>query len=75
MPKLFLNNDYFDLPPISALGAQTANKPRQRALGTQAHLHLSEPLETESALMVNDGDGKPLITDGPFAETKEQLIC
>ena len=75
MPKLFLNNDHFDLPPISPHRVQTASKRGRRALAAQMQLHLNEPLETESALIVNDGDGKPLITDGPFAETKEQLIC
>ncbi len=30
-------------------------------------------LSTESATTLRMRDGKPLITDGPFAETKEQL--
>jgi hypothetical protein len=71
MPRVFLNNDYFDLPQISALSVQAAKKRGQRSLS----LRLNELLHTENALMVCDGDGKPLITDGPFAETKEQLIC
>ena len=28
---------------------------------------------TSTATTVRDGGGKPLVTDGPFAETKEQL--
>jgi hypothetical protein len=74
MPRVSLNNDYFDLPQISALTAQAAKERSQRSLSTQTLLRLG-PLHTESALVVSDSDGKPLITDGPFAETKEQLIC
>ncbi|HEY7642786.1 MAG TPA: YciI family protein [Steroidobacteraceae bacterium] len=34
----------------------------------------AQPLqETATATTVRMADGKPLITDGPFAETKEQL--
>jgi hypothetical protein len=34
----------------------------------------AEPLKsTDSATTVRIHDGKPIITDGPFAETKEQL--
>jgi hypothetical protein len=29
--------------------------------------------ETSTATTVRDQDGKPVVTDGPFAETKEQL--
>jgi hypothetical protein len=37
-------------------------------------LRAAEPLSpTASATTVRMQDGKPLITDGPFAETKEQL--
>ena len=75
MPRVFLNSDYFDLPQISALRAQEAKERGQRSLSTQTLLRLNEPLHMESALAVSDSDGKPLITDGPFAETKEQLIC
>ena len=75
MPRVFLNSDYFDPPQISALRVQVVRKRGQRSLATQMLLRLNEPLETEVALIVSDSDGKPLITDGPFAETKEQLIC
>ncbi len=37
-------------------------------------LEAAEPLEsTATAVTVRFGNSKPLITDGPFAETKEQL--
>jgi hypothetical protein len=37
-------------------------------------LHGAEPLEpTVTATTVRSQDGKVLVTDGPFAETKEQL--
>jgi hypothetical protein len=75
MPRVFLNSDYFDLPQISALKVQAARRQGPRSLVTQVLLRLHEPLETESTLIVSDANGNPLITDGPFAETKEQLIC
>jgi hypothetical protein len=75
MPRVSLNNDYFDLPQISAFRVQAAKERGQRSLSTETLLRLNEPLHMESALVVSDSDGKPLITDGPFAETKEQLIC
>jgi hypothetical protein len=37
-------------------------------------LHAAQPLQrTSTATTVRMQDGKPLIVDGPFAETKEQL--
>jgi hypothetical protein len=75
MPRVFLNSEYFDLPQISTLRVQTARKRGQRALSTQTLLRLEEPLAPKDALVVTDAEGRPLITDGPFAETKEQLIC
>jgi hypothetical protein len=37
-------------------------------------LHAAQPLQrTNTATSVRMQDGKPLIVDGPFAETKEQL--
>src|SRR3954447_2401360 len=37
-------------------------------------LHAAEPLKpTTTATTVRTQGGKPLVTDGPFAETKEQL--
>jgi hypothetical protein len=74
MSIAFLNSDYFDLPKISACTVHTKKRGR-RAFATQTLLHVTAPVETEGALIVNDANGKPLITDGPFAETKEQLIC
>jgi hypothetical protein len=75
MSIAFLNSDYFGLPQISPCAVHTARKRGRRTFATQTLLHLNAPLETEDALIVNDANGKPLITDGPFAETKEQLIC
>jgi hypothetical protein len=75
MPRAFLNSDFFDLPRISACTAYTVKKRSRRAFAAQTILNLTAPLETEDAFIVNDSNGKPLITDGPFAETKEQLIC
>ena len=73
--ECFLTTTIFDLPQMSALTGQAARERGQRSLSTQTLVRLNEPLHMESALVVSDSDGKPLITDGPFAETKEQLIC
>ncbi len=32
-----------------------------------------QPIATATTVSLADGDGEPVITDGPFAETKEQL--
>ncbi|HTJ17311.1 MAG TPA: YciI family protein [Steroidobacteraceae bacterium] len=42
--------------------------------GRKGVLHAAQPLQpTNTATSVRMQDGKPLIVDGPFAETKEQL--
>ena len=44
------------------------------ALRISGHLVVGEPLESvETALTVRVQHGRPSVTDGPFAETKEQL--
>jgi hypothetical protein len=44
------------------------------ALRNSGHLIVGEPLESvETALTVRVRHGRPSVTDGPFAETKEQL--
>ena len=46
----------------------------QDEAGRKGVLHAAQPLQpTNSATSVRMHDGKPLIVDGPFAETKEQL--
>jgi hypothetical protein len=46
----------------------------QDEAGRKGVLHAAQPLQpTNSATSVRMQDGKPLIVDGPFAETKEQL--
>lgn len=43
-------------------------------LSTSGHYLDGAPLKmTESATTLRVRDGKPIVTDGPFAETKEQL--
>ncbi len=45
-----------------------------RDAGAQGILHGAEPLSpTSTATSVRMRDGKPIVIDGPFAETKEQL--
>ena len=52
-----------------AESAQFAHRaPRQRAISAAAPLH-----PTSTATSVRVRDGKRLVTDGPFAETREQL--
>jgi hypothetical protein len=46
----------------------------QDEAGSKGVLHAAQPLQpTNTATSVRMQDGKPLIVDGPFAETKEQL--
>ena len=46
----------------------------QDEAGRKGVLHAAQPLQrTNTATTVRMLDGKPLIIDGPFAETKEQL--
>ena len=42
-----------------------------KAAGASAVGEALQP--TSTATTVRDGEGKPIVTDGPFAETKEQL--
>jgi hypothetical protein len=42
-----------------------------RSSGASPHGEALQP--TATATCVRDNDGEPLVTDGPFAETKEQL--
>lgn len=48
--------------------------PIVKRLRNSGHLIVGEPLESvETALTVRVRHGRPSVTDGPFAETKEQL--
>jgi hypothetical protein len=45
-----------------------------QAIGKGGHLRASVKLEPSStSATVRENNGRPVITDGPFAETKEQL--
>jgi len=45
-----------------------------QAIGKGGHLRASVKLEPSStSTTVRENNGRPVITDGPFAETKEQL--
>jgi hypothetical protein len=45
-----------------------------QAIGKSGHLRASVRLQPSStSTTVRESNGKPVITDGPFAETKEQL--
>ena len=53
---------------------KAAHRAVLEAAGRKGILQGAEPLSpTSTATTVRVQDGKPLITDGPFAETKEQL--
>jgi hypothetical protein len=53
---------------------KAAHRTVLEAAGRKGILVAAEPLSpTSTATTVRMQDGKPLITDGPFAETKEQL--
>jgi len=58
----------------------------ERAVGLQAYAQLNEDLQTSGELIASEAladrmtarrvavrDGRPIVTDGPFAEAKEQL--
>jgi hypothetical protein len=58
-----------DIEQIKAQHWSVMDAARERGV-----LHGAQPLQaTATATTVRMQDGKPLITDGPFAETKEQL--
>ena len=53
---------------------RTQHRGVQDEAGRKGVLHAAQPLQrTNTATTVRMQDGKPLIVDGPFAETKEQL--
>jgi len=62
------------LPPEEWQQLRAAHRATIEAAGSKGILRAAEPLSpTSTATTVRMQAGKPLITDGPFAETKEQL--
>lgn len=62
------------LPPEERQQLKAAHRQAMDAAGRKGILLAAEPLSpTTTATTVRMQDGKALITDGPFAETKEQL--
>ncbi len=62
------------LPPEKREQLKAAHRASIDAARRKGILLAAEPLApTSTATTVRMQDGKPLITDGPFAETKEQL--
>ena len=56
------------------LAVRSRHRAVQEEAGSRKVLHAAQPLQrTTTATTVRMQDGKPLIVDGPFAETKEQL--
>jgi hypothetical protein len=59
---------------IAALIRLCGSFDRAEEASSKTVLHAAQPLQrTSTATTVRMQDGKPLIVDGPFAETKEQL--
>jgi hypothetical protein len=53
---------------------RAAHRAAQEEAARRGVLHGAQPLQrTNTATTVRMQDGRPLIVDGPFAETKEQL--
>jgi hypothetical protein len=72
---------YFEGNPLAALSKDQhealdrASLSYDEELKADGHFIAAEALQgPSSAVIVRNRNGKPSITDGPFAETKEQLI-
>lgn len=72
---------YYDEKTLNALSKSefdalvTESLAYRDVLGKSGHLvaaHALQPVETATTIR-RTGNGKPLLIDGPFAETKEQL--
>jgi hypothetical protein len=62
------------MPPEEAARIYAGHAAVMEEASRKGILQGAEPLSpTSTATTVRVADGKPLITDGPFAETKEQL--
>jgi hypothetical protein len=77
-----LTNDEADrarwetMTPEEAAAARAAEMPRWNALFAELGPHLADGKELEepaAAKTVRVRDGETIVTDGPYAETKEQL--
>jgi len=56
------------------LAVRNSHRAVQEEAAGKGVLHAAQPLQrTMTATTVRMQDGKPMIVDGPFAETKEQL--
>lgn len=63
-----------EIPPEEGARIRAGHYDVMQDAGKKGILQGAEPLSpTATATTVRIEDGKPLITDGPFAETKEQL--
>ena len=63
-----------EIPPEEGARIRAGHYDVMQDAGKKGILQGGEPLSpTATATTVRMQDGKPLITDGPFAETKEQL--
>ncbi|HEU4429850.1 MAG TPA: YciI family protein [Myxococcota bacterium] len=58
-----------DAAMMETIGATSAELQQERKLGAAVRL-----MPTSAALTVRHGGGEPAVLDGPFAETKEQLL-
>ncbi|MCC6918610.1 MAG: YciI family protein [Alphaproteobacteria bacterium] len=58
-----------DAACMAALGAVQEGLKARKTLGPVARL-----MPTTAAVTLRKGKGEPLVIDGPFAETKEQLL-
>jgi len=58
-----------DAAMMETIGATSALLQKERKLGTALRL-----MPTSAAITVRHGGGEPAVLDGPFAETKEQLL-
>jgi hypothetical protein len=58
-----------DAAMMETIGATSAELQKERKLGPALRL-----MPTTAAVTVRHGGGEPVVLDGPFAETKEQLL-
>ena len=66
--------DRASMPPEEEQAIKSRHWAVQDSASRQGVLHAAQPLaRTNAATTVRMQDGKPMILDGPFAETKEQL--
>ncbi|WP_442581268.1 YciI family protein [Mesorhizobium sp. ASY16-5R] len=67
--------DLRDLTPEGSAKLDASSIAYDRSLEASGHLVIAEALQSvKTAKSVRRRRGKTLVTDGPFAETKEQLL-